>query len=100
MVAVTHCMSGCRIASSMGRESTSLERLFSAPNYFGSIAERMDLDPLPGIRDHGFEIRLLRRPAELFLDLAARGDQHRRVPGSSGGFFGLDPLSGYLPSAS
>jgi hypothetical protein len=46
------------------------------------IAARVVLHPVPGIGDHGLQGWLLRRPAELFLDLLAGRDEYRRVPGA------------------
>src|SRR5215217_991841 len=89
MVVVTQSMSGCRIVSSM-QVTTPSEKPFSVPEHSGAIAAGMSLHPPPGFGDHDAELRLPRRPAELLPDLAARGDQRRRVSEPPGGFYGLD----------
>src|SRR5918997_1992811 len=95
MVTVTQSMSGCRIASSI-LVTTFLKGSLLAPGYSGTIAVGASLHPVPGIGDHGGELRLRGRPAELRSDLLARGYQHRWIPGSSRGFCALERAPCYL----
>ena len=61
------------------------------------IAARVVLHPVPGVGDHGLQGRLLRRPAELSLDLLAGRDEYRRVPGAARGCDSLDGTAGAAP---
>src|SRR5215211_4143418 len=70
-----------------GLRSNELVRRRSGPQR--SIPRRpwlvfvgVDLDPIPGVGDHGFEVRFFGFPTEFRPYLLARGHHDGRVPGA------------------
>src|SRR5215204_1403496 len=68
------------------RRRSGLQR--SIPRRPWLVFVGVDLDPIPGVGDHGFEVRFFGFPAEFRLYLLARGHHDGWVPGAPGRLHG------------